>query len=377
MTHLVAPLAAWASPFFSTPHCYAYTDGSMTIKTTGNHPTLVILDPSVYMTKIVELPVQHPKEALLIAPSFFEECSAGCYYHALLLGGQKFLLIAVDRNTLATRLNVNFTSSVAGYITAHEAFSSLPLSLDLGHGSVLTHVDGALVKLPLRYVKDGHLEALSSYLDRLSPYALSARIRSLATGGLKPATLRRTLLALSIIWVNLMALGWLIHNDTKKLQDDLDTMMEKEHLPKTQIERDTKVESLKKIEDRQLQLRHTLGVFSKLPFHPHPSTTEPTRTPPQAMANPSATSGVVLIPGSKPEDRNLLIVNGETNASSLTPHKGTAALTSLIYDGSHLTFSLQTSNPQETTMLKEFFQKRLPSSRLSGNETTLDGEIKQ
>ncbi|MDD2266725.1 hypothetical protein [Sulfuricurvum sp.] len=351
---------------------YGYLDHSICHIPSGNDPLVLILSPDLYRICIASLPVATPKEAVRYAPSYFDVSDERTRYEAFQLEQGRYLLSAFDPELIRIRLEqagVN-PASVERFMLAQEAFGLDLLPVSLKNGSVLALNDGVVVRLASKYISEPTKYDLEGSLKNLAPCLSGFKAEMYKGGDVTQKTLTFTASLSLIILINLLIQGGYSYREAAKIIDEQEEMKIEKHLPATQMELDALASSWEKKEAEQMKLRKIAAAFSTLTLENN-NTDLPSAVP---VGTPApVTNGIVLVPGSKPGDRNLLLVPGSSNTVS-----GTAVgeyVTSFSYENGTVHFKIATPSPQNAEKVRDSVAKTLKTNAVTIKENSLEGSI--
>ncbi|MDD2370013.1 MAG: hypothetical protein PHQ90_11990 [Sulfuricurvum sp.] len=347
---------------------YGYLDHSSCHIPSGSEALVLILSPDLYRICVVSLPVATPKEAVRYAPSYFDLSDERTRYGAYQLGEGRYLLSAFDPEPIRVRLEEAGVDpvSVERFVLAQEAFGVDILPVSLKNGSVLALNDGIVVRLPSEYIGEPPKYDLEVSLQKLAPCLTGFRADMYKGGDVTKKTLTITLSLSLIILLNLLIQGGYSYREAGKIADEQEQMKIEKNLPATQMELDALASSWEKKESQQMKLRKIFAAFSTL-------TLENNNTVLPVAAPAPASNGIVLVPGSNPGDRNLLLVPGGSNTLS-----GTVSgeyVTSLAYENGSVHFKISTPSPQDAEKIRDSVAKTLKTNTVTIKENTVEGSI--
>ncbi|MCI4406007.1 MAG: hypothetical protein JHC35_01825, partial [Sulfuricurvum sp.] len=173
-----------------------------------------------------------------------------------------------------------------------------------------------------------------------------------------------------IILINLLIQGGYFYREAEKIVDEQEQMKIEQHLPATQMELDALASSWEKKESQQMKLRKIVAAFSTLTLENN--NTDLLSAAPPAVPAP-VTNGIVLVPGSKPGDRNLLLVPGGSNTVS-----GTVLgeyVTTLSYENGSVHFKISTPSPQNAEKVRDSVVKSLKTNTVTIKDNSVEGSI--
>ncbi|MDD5053093.1 MAG: hypothetical protein PHO27_10220 [Sulfuricurvum sp.] len=348
-------------------HRYGYLDTLSYLVPEGKKPLTLILSPDLYRICIVSLNVSSTKEALRYAPSYFDFSDTRIRYGAYKLDNGRYLMSACEPDSIRTRLEESGIPLLAikNFILAQEVFESDALPITLKNGSVLVQSDGVVVRLSERYVTTAVKHDIESWIQDvpscLSPFSLDME----QVGSASKKTLIITALLSGVIVINLLIQGIMCYRDRENISNELEQMKVEKHLPSTQMELHSLTTSWEKKESEQIKMRKIFAAFSKLPLETN--TTKETMT-----VVTSGSNNIVLVPGSQPGERNLLLVSGNANSGIVS---GGEYVSSLKYDNNLISFSIVTSSKNRAEELKDIVSKSLKTDIVTVKDNLLEGSV--
>lgn len=118
----------------------------------------IILSPSLYWVKRIELPVKYLHEARRLLPSLFEDTlpKGGEYSYSTYRDGDAYMIFAYDDKAIVRALNEKGikTAHINKVYLAQSEFGSFEKAISLGGDSVMLVQDGVLIKLPSSFSDD-------------------------------------------------------------------------------------------------------------------------------------------------------------------------------------------------------------------------------
>ena len=132
----------------------------------GKERVNVILSPSLYWVKRVELPVKYLRDVRSLIPSLFEEhLPQGKYSYYTYKDGDSFLIFAYnDKEVLDLMAQKNITSAnMKNVYLAQSELSRLEAPKKITQESILSVQNGVVVKLPLAMAPDAQELDLTSH----------------------------------------------------------------------------------------------------------------------------------------------------------------------------------------------------------------------
>jgi hypothetical protein len=357
---------------------YGYLDHFICHVPSGNEALMMIISPDLYRICVVSLPVTTTKEAIRYAPSYFDVSDERTHFGAYQVGEGRYLMSAFDPEPIRVRLEEAGIDpiSVERFILAQEAFGLEVLPISLLNGSVLALNDGIVVRLPSEYVSELPKYHLEESLKKLSSCLFGFRVDMYKGGVVSKKTLTFTAILSFFIFLNLLIQGGYSYHEAEKIVEEQEQIKTEKHLPATQMELEALASSWEKKEVEQIKLRKIIAAFATLTLENN-NTVLPTPAPaPLATPAPSpspVTNSIILIPGSKPSDRNLLLVPGDSNAVL-----GTVLgeyLTSLTYENGTVNFKISTSSSERAEKIRDITAKTLKTNTITIKDKSVEGSI--
>ncbi len=345
---------------FRTPLILAYGDTSALLPSDA----IFILSPRDYWVLKVELPVKTPKEAALYGSGLFE-LSGSHRYEAQKVGKNSYILIAYDPTLLAEKLNLLPNLSQVEKITfAQWVFAQVPTPIALSNGKFLTTVEGIVIEIDAPYVREGISITLADALAHPKFFLKTLLRKDLMTSEFTSKTLKTTLIILMILLGNLGATALRSYQESSHLQKEMEQILKLSKLPETSIEREAILAALKTKEHKQLYVRHQCKKISDIPIETTQSDNVPSPVTPI-----SSVEGIVLIPGSKPNDTNRLLLGTTSHAAPLMI--GTR-MQEIRYEGDAITLIWDVGNSSVKEKLKNEIIKRFKKVHINERDTQLE-----
>lgn len=336
----------------------------------GDTPVLLppeaifILSPSDYWVLKVELPVKTPKEAALYGPGLFE-LSESHRYEAQKVGKNTYILIAYEPALLSQKLDaVSNLSQVKKITFAQWVFAQEPTPISLSNGKYLTTVEGIVIEIDAAYVREDLSITLSEALEHPKFFLKTLLRKDLASSAFTSKTLKTTLIILIILLGNLSAHALLSYQESSRLQEEMQRSLKLSKLPETSIEREGILSALKTKERKQLYFRHQCKKISDIPIE-----TTPGHNLPAPISPESSDEGIVLIPGSKPDEANRLLVGNTSHAAPLI--HGTR-MQEIRYEGNTITLIWDVGDSSVKEKLKNELIKRFKKVHINERATQLE-----
>lgn len=347
---------------------YGYLDRSRCFIPPGKEPLYLVLSPDLYHIAVETLPVATAQEALRYAPAYFDLPEA--HYGAFALEGERYLLSACDSEPVRLRLEeagVN-PASVERFVLAQEVFKHDFFPISLEDGSALALNEGIVVRVPSRYLGTPPRSTIEEALRDPLPCVQGFKADMRQGGEASLSTLRMSAILAAVVVLNLGVQGALSHREANRITEEHEQMKAAQNLPATQMELEAQASTWEKKEKEQIKLRRIVAAFGTLPLEVN--ATEPAKAP----VLPSAPSeGIVLVPGSDPSQRNLLLVAGDQNVSQSVVAGGGEYVTSLVYENGAVTFKLTAPTQSRAEELRTAAAKTLKTGTVTVRETTVEG----
>jgi hypothetical protein len=340
----------------------------------GDSPTLLsseaifILAPSDYWVLRVELQVNTPKEAALYGAGLFE-LSESHRYEAQKVGKNSYIIIAYDPVALSQKLNASPQLSQIKKITfAQWVFAEEPSPISLGDGKYLTTLEGIVIEIDASYVQGKGSITLSDALEHPKYFVQTLSRKDLISSAFTSKTLTTTLIILIILLGNLSANALLSYQESCRLQEEMEGILNLSKLPETSLEREAILASLKTKESKQLYFRHQCKKISDIPIETAKSSTLPLIPSLPASSN-SSSEGIVLIPGSSPGEANRLLVDNTSHAASLMRD---TLMQEIRYEGNSITLVFDVRDSSAKEKLKNEVTKRFKKVQINERDTQLE-----
>jgi hypothetical protein len=330
---------------------------------------VLILPPSDYWAIKTTLNVKNEKDAAKYGPALFD-LDNGYSYDAQRIDTDTFVIIAYNRSELSSKIASSAIGKIIEKITfAQWVFSHESVPVLLPNGKYLTLLDGIVIEMDPVYLDTNGAIGLNEALLHHRYPVKTVTIDVLSETNLTPKTLKTTLAIALILLVNIVSNGIINYQEQIRVEENIQTVLDEFKLPETSIEREAMVATLRKKEEKQLQLRRRFLKISDMQI-------EARNLPSPASATPSASAGgdVVLIPGSKPGDPNRLLVgNGSLNPPAAVHSDGIQEIT---YDGNGILLVMNFTDSQTRQNLKNEFLKRFKKVQLTERDSRMEARIK-
>jgi hypothetical protein len=339
----------------------------------GDPPSLLpsdaifILSPSEYWVLKVLLPVKTSKEAARYGSGLFE-LNGAHRYEAQKVGENSFILIAYDPELISEKLNLLPNLSHVEKITfAQWVFDEVPYPIALSNGKFLTTVEGIVIEIDAPYVRGDLSITLAEALEHPKYFFKTLLRKELVTSEFTSKTLKTTLIILMILLGNLGATALRNYQEASHLQEEMERSLKLSKLPETSIEREAILSALKTKEIKQLYFRHQCKKISDIPIE----TTQNPDLPliPIPPISPSSEEGIVLIPGSKPNEANRLLL---ANTAHVAPLSRGTRIQEIRYEGDAITLICDVGDSSAKEKLKNEFIKRFKKVHINERDTQME-----
>ena len=371
------PFFIFARRLINTFQCfgkrrYGYLDRSFCHIPAGKEPIFLILSPDFYQIKIASLPVGTSEEALRYAPSYFDTTQQQVHYGAYRLDEGKYLLsvcqLELVRNHLES-LGIE-PSSIRHFVFAQDAFRADLLPISLEDGSVLALSDGVVVKLPSHYINESVKSDLEKSLQNLLPCLASFTADMYKGGAATKSTLMITAILSLVIVLNFLIQGLLSYREGDRIAQQQEEMKSSNHLPDTQMELDALAKTWQNKENEQIKLRKIIAAFGTLSLESN--TTAPQQIP-SVLTAPSSNT-VVLVPGSNPSERNVLLIGSSDSNVTIAASAG-EYVTSLTYQNGLIAFEILTPSGDRAQDVRNMASKVLKTNAITVKDNLVEGSI--
>ncbi len=335
---------------------------------------VLILPPSDYWALNATLNVNTQKEAALFGSALFD-LGEGYHYEAQKIGPNHYTLIAFNPSEISLKLKSLENPSMFEKITfAQWVFADELQPIRLKNGKYLTTLEGIVLEIDANYVHADHAITMDEALNKEHLFIKSIPLERLLPSNITPKTLKITLILLLIVLGNLLGAILLNSQESSRLSEASQALLDHSKLPETSIEREAILSSLVKKEEKQLRLRHHSLQISDIPIQSTSSLTPPPQpTIAETPSSAPAMDGVVLIPGSKPGEPNRLLVKGSSSAPAIALQgKG---VEEFIYDGNSIKLVLNESDADAKEKLKKAFRKKFKKIKFSEHGNQLEVRI--
>lgn len=351
---------------------YGYLDRSFCHITEGKEPLFLILSPDFYEIKIASIPVGTSDEALRYAPSYFETTDRQVHYGAYRLDEGKYLLSVCQLERVRSHLeSLNIEpSSIGHFVFAQEAFGADLLPMVLKDGSVLALSDGVVVQLSSHYVSESIKSDLEHALKNLLPCLPSFTADMHKGGAPTKTTLIMTSILSLVIVLNFLIQSLLSYREGDKIIQQQEEMKMANHLPATQMELDALAKTWENKENEQIKLRKIIAAFGTLSLETN--TTVSQHIP--SVSTTSSSNTIVLVPGSDPAQRNLLLVPGGDSNVTIAASGG-EYVTSLTYQNGLISFEILTPSEDRAQNVRNMASKILKTNAITVKNNVVEGSI--
>lgn len=350
----------WLS-LFRRPLILAYGDITALLPSEA----IYILSPSDYWVMRVELSVKTPKEAELYGPGLFE-LSDSHRYEAQKVGKNSYIILAYDPAQLSEKLNTLPNLSQVEKITfAQWVFAEVHTPISLNSSKFLTTVEGIVIEIDAAYVQGDVSITLGEALEHPKLFLKTLLRKELVSCAFTSKTLKTTLIILIILFGNLSATALLDYQESSHLQEEMLQMLKLSKLPETSIQREAILAGLKTKEAKQLYFRHQFKKISDILID---TTKSPTLPLPPTLPS-SSEGGIVLIPGSMPNEANRLLVEKSSYAA---PRMSGTLIQEIRYEGTAITLICNVRDSSGKEKLKNEITKRFHKVHINERDAQLE-----
>jgi len=213
----------------------------------------IILTPSFYWVKRVELPVKYIHEVRRLLPSLFEDIlPEGEYSYSAYRDGDAYMIFAYDDKAIVRALNEKGikTAQINKVYLAQSEFGSIEKAIALGKDAVMLVQKGVLIKLPSHFSD----ETMMLDLDRhkfSSHHIPLARYSHIADK--KSMTLFASFMLILIL--SLVAEWSIVHAKMQDTVSTRDELFETYALKSTMMQNQAILDQLEERYDRQSKIR--------------------------------------------------------------------------------------------------------------------------
>lgn len=335
---------------------------------------VLILPPSDYWALNATLNVNTEKEAALFGSALFE-LGEEYHYEAQKVGENSYTLIAFNPAEISLKLKSLEHSSLFTKITFSQwVFADELQPIRLKNGRFLASFEGIVIEIDASYLPADDAISMQKALNKKHLFIKTIPLERLLPSNVTPKTLKTTLVILLIFLGNLLGGIALSTQESLRIDEASQALLDRSKLPETSIEREAVLSSLKKKEEKQLRLRHNSLQINDIPIKAE--SVLPPLPPSSTLANtPSASTieGVVLIPGSKPGEANRLLIADTSGTPAIASQaKG---VEEFIYDGNSIKLTLNESDLDTKEKLKKAFRKKFKKIRFSEHGNQLEVRI--
>lgn len=332
---------------------------------------VLILPPRDYWALHATLNVKTQKEAALFGPALFD-LGDEYRYEAQKISENNYILIAFNPSEISLNLKSHQDSSDFEKITfAQWVFADEVQPIQLKSGKYLTTLEGIVIEIDGGYIHTNDAISMNEALHKEHLFTKTIPMERLLPSNITPKTLRATLFILLLVFGNLLGSIVLNSQESSRLSETSQELLDHSKLPETSIEREAILSSLIKKEEKQLRLRHQSLQISDIPI----KATRALPPSPIAASTPPSTpmNGVVLIPGSKPGEPNRLLLGGSSSTPAIAVQgKG---MEEFVYDGNSIKITLNEANSDAKEKLKKAFSKKFKKVRFSEHGNQLEVRI--
>jgi len=225
----------------------------------------LILSPSFYWVKKVDLPVKKVGAAKKLAQSIYEgSLPEGEFAYDVSKIGDEFVIVAYDKEKISQEISKKFikNAKVSGVYFAQNEFTELTECCGIDQVSSLVNLDGLIMQVPRmcteskkevsEYLKDKKLSNKKITLGSLESSVVSNKELYVLAAGVG-------------ILLSSFVLDWFnYHNSITKLEDRRADIISKYDLPQTSIQLNSIKSSLTKTFKVQKKMRDELFVFNSI-----------------------------------------------------------------------------------------------------------------
>ncbi len=225
----------------------------------------LILSPSFYWVKKVNLPVKKISAAKKLAESIYEgSLPAGDYAYDVSKSGDDFIIIAYDKEKISQEISKKFikNAKVNSVYFAQNEFTDLTECCGIDQVSSLVNLDGLIMQVPRmcteskkevnEYLKDKKLSNKKITLGSLESSVVSKKELYALVAGV-------------FILLSSFVLDWFNYRSSiNKLEDRRSEIISKYDLPQTSIQLKSIKSSLTKTFKTQKKIRDELFVFNSI-----------------------------------------------------------------------------------------------------------------
>lgn len=334
--------------------------------------TVLVLSPNDYWALRVNLNVKNEKEAATYGAALFD-LNESYRYEALRIEHNTYIVIAYNPDDLSARLSTYPAAAMIKKMTfAQWVFSDATAPIHLPNGKYLTCVEGIVIEIDASYIHTGTSVELNTALSAARLFLKTLRLERLIPSRLTTQTLRNTLIIALILLGNFSLITVTSYQESLRIGEKTDMLLSASNLPSTSIEREAILDSLKNKEKKQLRMRQISKEISDLPIEGK-SITHPSLPSLPPVITPS-TEGIVLIPGSKPDEPNRLLVDNTSSAPTISFHG--EGIRSLEYDGNAINVSIDTRDTNVRDSLKSKIMSHFKHAQINEHDTQLEVRIK-
>ena len=329
---------------------------------------IIVIAPRGYWAKNVTLEVKTSKEALKYAAALLD------------LG---------DEYRYAVHKNSDGTFSIIGYLVeeliafwpevfdgnhdrqvvfAQWVFGEMKAPSVLPSGSVLALCEGIGVEMHSQYITQSQTLPLEDALSDVGTTFPPLRTSQLVPKRASSKTLWITLAILVVILLNIVGRLGGVYTQRLELQHEREVLLEKTTLGQTSLERLAVISVLEEKQRKQKKFKEQAYTLKQIAIA---GEVPRIATLPTAAPAAAASSGIVLIPGSKPGEQNRLLVDGATSVAPLTGNL--LGIKELTFDGKTFLISVVSDDPEA---LKGVFLKKYKNARTQIHGKILEVRLK-
>ncbi len=232
----------------------------------GSSSINVILSPSMYWVKRVELPVKYLRDVRSLIPSLFEEhLPTGKYSYYTYKDGESFLIFAYnDKEVLDLLAEKNITSANMNNVyLAQSEFSTLEAPKKISENDILSVENGVVVKLPALMAPDAKPLDLKDHTFSKHTIHLT-RFNQIAD---KKSQMVFAIILLILILM--FATEWLITSSkVTSIMQKQERVFSEHHLQSTFFQNEAIYAKLNNTFDRQTRIRDIMNLALTLKLRP-------------------------------------------------------------------------------------------------------------
>lgn len=345
-----------------------YADG---YDATIDPDALIVIPPRGYWSKNVTLDVKSTREALKYGEALLD-LGAGYDYAAYKMGDNSFSIVGYKTQDLLQLWPDVFDAAHERHIVfAQWVFGTIAQPVLLPNGALLALCEGDVVEMQPQYVQAPHTTLLADALSvGRGDYPAISTFEFVAS----PLDIKTLWISVVILLVLLGNIGMGIvgvNQQRTHVEDQKTLLMQRTSLGETAIERLAVIGVMEEKQKRERKFKEQCYTLKAIEIDNDVPSSTPRIQPVAPSLTPSTLGGVVLIPGSKPSDKNQLIVNGTPAVSFATPKA--MGIKELVFDGKGMVMSVVSSDPEG---LQRAFLKQFKNSKTTIQGNNLEVRIK-